>query len=145
MGDSIRMCDLLDAATEGNLEKVNELLAGTKDVNFIDECGYTALHYASENGHTDVVRALLAAGAGINKIVKMLADAKCDVSMKDCNGLTAADVADKAKEADILKFLKSCSSGNVPAEAPAGKVKEERVFRTIEPVEGCGEGCAMPE
>ena len=36
----------------------------------------------------------------------MLADAKCDVSMKDCNGLTAADVADKAKEADILNFLK---------------------------------------
>ena len=25
------------------------------------------------------------------------------------------------------------------------QVKEERVFRTIEPVEGCGEGCAMPE
>ena len=36
----------------------------------------------------------------------MLADAKCDVSMKDCNGNTAADVADKAKESDILKFLK---------------------------------------
>ena len=36
----------------------------------------------------------------------MLADAKCDVSMKDCNGLTAADVADKAKETDILNFLK---------------------------------------
>ena len=64
--------------------------------------------------------------------------------------------------------LQSCSSGKVPAEAPVGKVrctslvtdyqckswtkrindfqvKEERVFRTIEPVEGCGEGCAMPE
>ena len=36
----------------------------------------------------------------------MLADAKCDVSMQDCNGATAADLAEKAKEADILKFLK---------------------------------------
>ena len=40
------------------------------------------------------------------QIVKMLADAKCDVSMKDCNGMTAADVAEKAKESDIIKFLK---------------------------------------
>ena len=40
------------------------------------------------------------------QIVKMLADAKCDVSMQDCNGATAADLAEKAKEADILKFLK---------------------------------------
>ena len=40
------------------------------------------------------------------QIVKMLADTKCDVSMKDWNGNTAADVADKAKESDILKFLK---------------------------------------
>ena len=41
----------------------------------------------------------------------MLADAKCDVSMKDCNGNTAADVADKAKESDILKFLKVNAEG----------------------------------
>ena len=40
------------------------------------------------------------------QIVKMLADAKFDVSMKDCNGMTAADVADKAKETDIINFLK---------------------------------------
>ena len=39
----------------------------------------------------------------------MLADAKCDVSMKDCNGMTAADVAEKAKESDIIKFLKASS------------------------------------
>ena len=51
-----------------NPKKVKQLLPGTKDVNFIDECGYTALHYAAENGHTDIVRALLAAGAGINKV-----------------------------------------------------------------------------
>ena len=47
---------------------MNQLLSGTKDVDFIDECGYTALHYAAENGHTDIVKALLAAGAGINKV-----------------------------------------------------------------------------
>ena len=41
-----------------------------------------------------------------SQIVKMLADAKCDVSMKDYNGMTAADVAEKAKESDIIKFLK---------------------------------------
>ena len=52
------------------LFKVKQLLPGTKDINFIDECGYTALHYASENGHTDIVKALLAAGAGINKVGK---------------------------------------------------------------------------
>ena len=52
------------------LFKAKQLLPGTKDINFIDECGYTALHYASENGHSDIVKALLAAGAGINKVGK---------------------------------------------------------------------------
>ena len=49
---------------------MKQLLPGTKDVDFIDECGYTALHYASESGHTDIVKALVAAGAGINKVGK---------------------------------------------------------------------------
>ena len=51
-----------------NFYQVKQLLPGAKDVNFIDECGYTALHYAAENGHTDIVKALLAAKAGINKV-----------------------------------------------------------------------------
>ena len=88
------MCDLIDAATDGDLAKVTELLKNvkvsiiieslvnikdcwsegwrvlyfTQDVDYIDECGYTALHCAAENGHLDIVRELIKAGANINKV-----------------------------------------------------------------------------
>ncbi len=51
----------------------------------------------------------------------------------------------KSEKVLIRYFLQECASGKIPPTAPKGKVKEERVFRTIEPVEGCGEGCAPPE
>ena len=37
----------------------------------IDECGYTSLHCAADNGHVEIVKELLKAGANINKVTKM--------------------------------------------------------------------------
>ena len=51
-----------------NSQKVKQLLPGTKDVNFIDECGYTALHYAALNGHKEVVGLLLSYEASCNSV-----------------------------------------------------------------------------
>lgn len=42
-------------------------------------------------------------------------------------------------------ILKECANGRIPAKAPAEMVKEAREFRTIIPVEGCGEACAIPD
>ena len=68
----------------------------------------------------------------------------------------------------MAAFLKACASGKIPAKAPAAKVRsnvqniqegvkktsflnihlkvrEQREFREVIPLEGCGEGCAVPE
>ena len=65
----------------------------------------------------------------------------------------------------MAAFLKACASGKILAKAPAAKVntkniilifknvnhsemrqvREQREFREVIPLEGCGEGCAVPE
>ena len=60
--------ELRDAARDGRLETVRALLllllgAGTDHVNDKDEHGVTAIWLASQEGHADVVRLLLGAGA----------------------------------------------------------------------------------
>jgi len=57
---------LINAAENGNIAKVNTLLAKGVDVNAKNSIGFTALRYASQNGHSEVVKALLAKGADVN-------------------------------------------------------------------------------
>lgn len=62
---------LIDAADEGDLESVRELLEDGQDranVNYAsaDDPEATALHWASRNGHLDVVKLLEAKGANVN-------------------------------------------------------------------------------
>jgi ankyrin repeat protein len=54
-----------DAALNGDLEKVRELIGQGADPNEVDQEGRTALMYASFNGHTETVRLLLEAGAAV--------------------------------------------------------------------------------
>ncbi|TFK77296.1 hypothetical protein BDN72DRAFT_830459 [Pluteus cervinus] len=56
---------LWKAASEGNLQAVNELLkdASIPDIELKDHAGFTALIEAIKNGHVDVARALLDKGA----------------------------------------------------------------------------------
>ena len=49
---------LIDAAKEGNLRKVKRAYLGGASVRAKDEHGKTALMYAEEGGHTEVVTAL---------------------------------------------------------------------------------------
>jgi Ankyrin repeats (3 copies)/Domain of unknown function (DUF3471) len=60
-GDSLRR-----AASAGDLAKVQELLAAGVDVNAANKYGATALAYASDKGHTEVVKLLLEKGANPN-------------------------------------------------------------------------------
>ena len=59
--------------------EVNRLIQAGGDVNEQTEYGSTTLHAASENGHVEVITALLAAGA--------------DKTTKDKDGKTPHDVA----------------------------------------------------
>jgi ankyrin len=54
---------LIRASMDGDMAKVQELLASGANLDTVDEEGYTSLHYASVIGHVDIVRLLIAKGA----------------------------------------------------------------------------------
>ena len=54
------------AAETGDVPMVKALLAVGASADFENECGWTALQYASGNGHAECVRLLLEAGADAN-------------------------------------------------------------------------------
>ncbi|MCY6488794.1 ankyrin repeat domain-containing protein [Leptolyngbya sp. GGD] len=108
---------LMVAATQGNLDFVNILLAGGADPSTIEDPSRaiihvlmqgleseiikrselrSALHYAADHGHTDVVQALLAAGA--------------DVTILDKKGRTARDIAIQQGYTEIVRLLKQAGT-----------------------------------
>jgi len=153
------------AIIKENLDMVKLLIEKKADVNIAEEeTGYSPLFLAASLEQIDTMKVLLAAGADVNladyedktplqfaasngfgEVIKLLVDNKADVTLKNGDGETAEDIAKKMKEEEILTFLQECAKGKIPANAPKGKVKEVREFRTIVPLEGCGEGCAVPE
>ena len=60
-GDALRR-----AATAGDVAKVKELLAAGVDANSANPYGGTALSFASDKGHVEVVKLLLEHGANVN-------------------------------------------------------------------------------
>lgn len=106
--------DLIYAAKEGNLEAVKRLLESGLDPNVRedDKYGWTALLYAQENHHIDMVVELISKGADVNlgdnnlrtplicasrlgntAIVKALLDAGANVNVTDNVGWTALNQA----------------------------------------------------
>ena len=94
---------LHQAAFQGSIERVQELISSGADVNAKDEFDWTPLHDAAIQGHTQIVKLLIAAGANVNaqdneeqytplheaarmnypEIKKMLIDAGADTTLKD--------------------------------------------------------------
>lgn len=56
---------LIDGARFGDIEDVHKALEEKVDVNAQDEWGKTALHMAAANGHEEIVKALVDAGANL--------------------------------------------------------------------------------
>jgi ankyrin repeat protein len=82
---------LLDAAWDGDLEKVKEALRTGADVNAMEEYGSPALHKAAGQGHYEVVEFLVANGA--------------DIELKDKVDMAAVMSAATAGQVKIMKFL----------------------------------------
>ena len=57
---------LMDAAKEGDVEAVKDLLHRGAEVDAKSSKGKTALHYAAANGRLDVVNLLISSGADLN-------------------------------------------------------------------------------
>ncbi len=60
-----------DAAERGDLAEVRSLLRGGADVNAAQNDGMTALHWAAANGHTEIARTLLYAGATVRSTTRL--------------------------------------------------------------------------
>lgn len=92
------------AAVFGNLSEVVELARGV-DIDEPGVCGYTALHGAAENGHLDVIRLLLEAGASVNPALN--------------SGHTPVDLADLAGKPEAAALLREAGGVNaVPPDTP---------------------------
>ena len=110
---------LVQAAETGDLETVNDLLTHGIDLNAPDNHVHTALRVAAFNGHTDIVKALLASGAspdesaallsasirGSLEIVNLLLDYRADPNIGGRFGTTALQHAASLGYLDIAIAL----------------------------------------
>ena len=82
---------LHDCAKDGDIEKVNLLIAEGANINSIDENGLTPLHCAADQGHREVVELLILKGANVNVVNKY--------------GLTPLGLAADAGHKDVMELL----------------------------------------
>ena len=116
---------LMEAAKEGDLEGVKDLLRRGADLELKSPKGKTALHYAAANGHAQVVSELLRSGAeidardnewhtplmlaaiyGCNHTVQALVNSGADVSARTLSGNTAMVYAENNCHPLALALLK---------------------------------------
>lgn len=116
--------ELFDAAENGDVKKVEELIKQGANVNAKDVEDYTALINASSNGHKEIVELLIKYKADVNAIdnlgwsvlmhasingnkdiVKLLLKNKADINAKNKYGLTALMFASVSGHKDIVEIL----------------------------------------
>ncbi len=121
---------LMLAALTGNAGLARRLVALDADVN---KTGWTPLHYAATNGHTDIMNLLLdrhayidaespngstplmmAAMYGSPEAVKLLVEAGADTQLKNEQGMTALDFALTAKRPDAERMLRASATQPSP-------------------------------
>lgn len=112
---------LMIVALKGDLELARRLVARGAHVN---KTGWTALHYAATNGHLTLIRFLLeqnayidaeapsgttplmmAAHYGTPEAVKLLLDEGADPMLKNRQGLTAIDFANRANRKESAELI----------------------------------------
>ena len=121
---------LMLAALKGQTDIVKKLIARGADVN---KPGWTPLHYAATNGHTEIMALLLdnhayidasspndstplmmAALYGSASAVKLLLEAGADPSIKNRLGLTAIDFAHRDKRTEAAEIIAAFVRGREP-------------------------------
>jgi ankyrin repeat protein len=132
--------EIHNAARDGHLLKVNELLAAEPDLVFSkDPDGLTALHWAARTKHVEIARALLegkavadakdndgwtplhwAASTGDPVMAELLLDNKASVDARASDGTTPLHWAADKGHADVVKALLA-RKANVNATEIAGQ------------------------
>lgn len=112
---------LMIAALKGDLEIARQLIALGADVN---KPGWTPLHYAATHGHLEMMNLLLeeyafidaqapngntplmmAAYYGPPEAVKLLIQAGADLRMRNLQGMTALDLAQKGDRRNAVELI----------------------------------------
>ena len=113
-----------DAARDGAIDQVRQLVLQGANVNGTDTSQRTALHYASEQGHDEIVGHLLSNGADVDhidergetalivasargheEIVERLLAARADVNYAAVDGVTAMSAATSGGYAEVVRVL----------------------------------------
>ena len=114
---------LIDAAMDGNFEKVKLLIENGADVNAKNNNGQTALMYVAREGDLEIAKYLVENGADINakdndwgytaliyaaeyvnlEIVQFLIESGADINIKNNDGKTALDLADTEEIKEVLR------------------------------------------
>ncbi len=121
---------LMLASLRGMLDVVNRLIKRGADVN---KPGWAPLHYAATHGHLDVMNVLLenhayidaaspngstplmmAALYGTPSAVKLLLEAGADSSLKNVQGLTAIDFANRDNRTESAQIIAAFVRGQQP-------------------------------
>ena len=122
LGDS--KSPFLKAVKEQNMNEVESLLDGGKNVNETDSLGNNAIFYALLSDNTQILNLLIRRGINCNypnqagrypllyavdkldsNVVKALVDAGANVNVSDNEGLTAVMIASYRKSVAMLKAL----------------------------------------
>jgi len=82
---------LCECAINGDLEKINLLIADGGDVNMVNRAGVTPLHFAADRGHKEVVQLLISKGADVNAASKY--------------GITPLRLATIIEQKDVIELL----------------------------------------
>jgi TonB family protein len=142
VGQSLR-----DSAKVGEAQSVRGLLAeAAPDLDAADGTGWTALLYAVEGGHDEIVEMLLEAGASLNRqnqsgetalhlaarhgrtaAARLLLQAGADFGLRDAEGRTPLYRAIERRRADVIEMLQGAAlaKGKGPMSlAPVGSPEQ---------------------
>ncbi|CAK9057307.1 unnamed protein product [Durusdinium trenchii] len=78
---NVGMTPIMFSAQKGSLDCVRRLLQARADINAVEEDGWSALHFASKEGHVQVCQSLL--------------ESKADPELRNIDDKTPMDVADE--------------------------------------------------
>ena len=115
-----------EAALKGDVEGVRALIARGAQVSAVDQAGMQAIHDAALGDGGEVIRELMKHGADVNarsrgesqtplhmaaamgkvKAVEALLAVGADRGLKDANGRTAVEAAERAGLSDVVALLK---------------------------------------
>ena len=96
-----------DAARIGDLDAVRALLAAGEDVSAAHGDGMSALHWAAELGHPDLVETLIQGGAALEAVTRI-------------GSYTPLHVASAAGQAEVVKLLLAAGSDATSAISTSG-------------------------